>query len=297
MKISVLHSTVYRYDGPVQLSPHTIRMRPRDDASQRLISHELRVEPTPAGRTCSLDQDGNVVTNVWFDKPLRSMAVHSRFEVETLRVNPFDFVITEPALLTLPARYPEPLRGTLAGYATAAEAHGDVHEFACSVAQQAQWRTMPFLTTLVHGMHRLFRHVTRPEGPAQPSAVTLDSQQGSCRDLAVLFADACRSLGLAARFVSGYDREAASSDPAYMHAWVEVYLPGGGWRGYDPSRGLAVSDSHVAVAAALTPELAAPISGGYAGNAVSSMETSIQMEVNTVAPQPAPALAVTHPQR
>ena len=129
---------------------------------------------------------------------------------------------------------------------------------------------------------RLFdavRHAIRDDGPPLAPEVTLERGEGSCRDLAVLFCAACRSVGIPARFVSGYEREAALQDKAHMHAWAEVYLSGGGWRGYDPSQGLAVYTAHVAVAAAADPRLAAPVSGSFRGSAGVSMEFTIQMRV------------------
>jgi transglutaminase-like putative cysteine protease len=129
--------------------------------------------------------------------------------------------------------------------------------------------------------------VIRPYGPPWPSDRTLSSQEGSCRDLAVLFCDACRVMGLAARFVSGYECASASStssnQESYMHAWAEVYLPGIGWRGYDPARGLAVSNGHVAVAAGFDPDLASPVAGWYSGGSASRMEASLNLQVDHAA--------------
>jgi transglutaminase-like putative cysteine protease len=104
--------------------------------------------------------------------------------------------------------------------------------------------------------------------------------EGSCRDLAVLYCDACRVMGIAARFVSGYECvTTVAGQNADMHAWAEVYLPGIGWRGYDPSRGLAVSNGHVAVAAGFDHDLASPVSGWYGGGAPSRMQTSLRIVV------------------
>ena len=115
-------------------------------------------------------------------------------------------------------------------------------QYAKSVAAGAQWNTLSFLLALSRQIFQTCRQVIRPYGPPWPSDQTLSSQEGSCRDLAVLFCDACRVMGIAARFVSGYECASADRQDSYMHAWAEVYLPGIGWRGYDPSRGLAVSN-------------------------------------------------------
>jgi transglutaminase-like putative cysteine protease len=278
MKFSVTHSTMYQYDRAVQLSPHVIRLRPRNDGSQRLLCYDLRIEPAPALRTESTDHDGNVVTSVWFQEPVSSLAIHSRFQVETLRENPFDFLLTDRDAISVPLQYPENLRAILGPYA-AEKATTAVEEFARSRAETAGWKTIGFVMELSRVIAREFRPIARAEGLPRSAAETLQTREGACRDFAALYCSACRAMGLAARFVSGYEREAAHSpEHAYMHAWAEVYLPGGGWRGFDPSRGLAVGTSHVPVAAAIDPEMATPISGTYQGPGHSTMQAAVQME-------------------
>ena len=278
MRISVAHSTVYRYDQPVWLEPHLLRLRPRHDASQNLLRHTLAIAPAPGGQTGCLDQDGNAAVQAWFDKPLTGWSIESAFEVETLRTNPFDFLLTRPEVFSLPFVYPEPLRGALAPSLAGAGDSGPVREFAGSVAEQAGWRTLDFLMGLTTALFQSCRYEIRDEGAPHPPEFTLAGRAGSCRDLAVLFCAACRAMGVAARFVSGYECGTASNEHAYMHAWAEVYLEGGGWRGYDPSRGLAVSTFHVPVAAAADPQLAAPVSGSYRGAASSHMDFSISIQ-------------------
>jgi transglutaminase-like putative cysteine protease len=275
MRISVLHSSAYRYDRPVHPEPHTFRLRPREDGLQRLLNYSLQISPLPAGTSECLDQDGNPVVEAWFDGPIEQMLVTSAFTVETLRKNPFDFLVRTP---TLPPAYPDPLGAALAPYSSRP---GEiVREFARGIGEQAGGQTMPFLTALNRTLFEKFRHVVRNDGPPHPPEVTLRQGDATCRDLAVLFCAAARGAGIPARFVSGYEREGAFQDHTYMHAWAEVYLPGGGWRGYDPSQGLAVAGSHVAVAAAADPRLAAPITGAYRGDARSTLEFSISIQVD-----------------
>jgi transglutaminase-like putative cysteine protease len=276
MRLSVTHATLYRYDAPVQPERHTLRLRPRSDASQRLLRYECEISPAPAGRSECLDNDGNVVLETWFHTPVEQLEVHSFCEVETLRENPFDFVLPD---VTLPPFLEEPLRSALSPYLTPAAGGVELFEFARTTAERSAYQTIPFLTELNRALFDDFRHETREEGEPYAPAATLEARAGSCRDLAVLFCALCRGIGIAARFVSGYEREASFHERAYMHAWAEVYLPGGGWRGYDPSQGLAVSTSHVAVAAAADPRLAAPIAGSYRGSARSTMQFQIQMQV------------------
>lgn len=262
MRISVVHSTIYRYDSAVYLEPHIFRLRPREDASQRLIDYTIEIRPEPVGQAPSLDQDGNAVLEAWFDTPTGQLSVCSSFQVETLRPNPFDFVLIAEG-------YDQPLRAALAPYLSAGSPVDEILPEAAN--------PIDFLSLLNTRLYREFRPVVRNEGPPNPPEVTLRLREGSCRDLAMLFCAACRARGIAARFVSGYEQAAASAE-GHMHAWGEVYLPGGGWRGYDPSRGLAVSTGHVAVAAAADPSLAAPVVGSFRGAARSTMEFSISMQ-------------------
>ncbi len=279
MRIAVTHSTSYRYEEPVYLGPHLIRLYPREDGSQRVLQQQLSVSPAPAGMARHLDQDGNVALQVWFDRPSSELSVMSQFAVETLRPNPFDFLLPPPAQLRLPMQYNDRLAPALAYYADPNRVDGAVRAFAEARSAQAGAEAMPFLMNLTEALCRDWKYVLRQEGASYPAAVTLRLGEGSCRDLAALFCEICRAQGIAARFVSGYERASAEEGQAYMHAWAEVYIPGGGWRGYDPSRGVAVSDAHVPVAAALDPEMAAPIAGLYGGKAKSQMQAAISMQV------------------
>ena len=278
MRISVTHSTLYRYNHPVYLEPHTFRLRPRQDGTQWLHRYALEISPAPAGQTECLDQDGNAALQVWFTELVPELTVRSSFEVETLRENPFDYVLTDPA--ALPLSYAGPLHAALAPYLGTSDIPQAVREFAEGIGQEAGGQVLAFLARLNGHLFEDFGHAVRAEGPPHAPEFTLREREGTCRDLAMLFCAACHTVGIAARFVSGYEREAATQERAYMHAWVEAYLPGGGWRGYDPTQGLAVAQSHVVVAAAADPRLAAPATGTFRGSATARMEFAIELTVS-----------------
>ena len=275
MRISVIHTTVFRYDAPVALEPHVLRLRPREDGTQRLIAYHLEILPVPVGRSTCIDPNGNSVVQVWFSGAVSELAVRSSFEIETLRTDPFDFLLPAPAALQLPLLYQAPDSTAIAPYLVPG---GDVAEYARSIASRSGGQTMPFLHVLTRELFEGSEHIYRATGEPLPPEQTLRERRGSCRDFSVLFCEVCRAMGIAARFVSGYETQSAFQDEAHMHAWAEVYIPGGGWRGYDPSRGVAVSTSHVAVAAAAVPAHAQPISGSFRGTARSSMEFAISMQ-------------------
>ncbi len=276
MRIQVKHSTRYQYDFPVYLEPHIFRLRPRSNESQRLEDYELAIHPRPAGTTECLDQDGTQALNAWFDKPTLELSVDSSFSVELLRRHPFDYVL-QPDALQLPLWYRGPLCEALAPYRQDQSVAESVRQFAKWIAAGAQHQTLHFLTELCKQIYQSCQQVIRPSGAPWQAERTLQSRVGSCRDLAVLFCAACRAMGIASRFVSGYECESAANQIPYMHAWAEVYLPGIGWRGYDPARGLAVADKHVAVAAGFDHELASPVAGWFSGFSGSRMDVSLQM--------------------
>jgi transglutaminase-like putative cysteine protease len=277
MRIAVVHTTLYRYSAPVYLEPHIIRLRPREDALQRLASWTLDIDPAPLGRTELLDQDGNTVVRAWFGSVTRELSLRTQFALETLRENPFNYLLTAPDA-QLPVEYAYPLRAPLVPYLRHDRSPA-ILAYAQSLADECGWQTLPFLAALNQRLFATTRQVIREEGAPHPAETTLRDREGSCRDLAVLFCAVCRALGLAARFVSGYERDASLQENGDLHAWAEVYLEGAGWTGYDPSRALAVAASHVAVAAASDPLLASPVSGTYRGSASARMEFSISMQV------------------
>ncbi len=281
MKFQVSHLTKHHYDRAVFLEPHTIRLCPRSDPFQRVHDFKIEVTPQPTKLASVLDPQGNNVYHAWFDDMTPSLTVGVDFGVETLLTDPFDYMLTEERFGRLPLRYAPEMEPLLTAYRIGAPASaGAVGDFAQSIAAETGRLTIPFLTTLNQRIYDTFEVEIREDGDPQVAEQTLTTRTGACRDLTVLFNECCRSLGLAARFVSGYHEGDQDADRRYMHAWAEVYLPGGGWRGFDPTHGLAVADRHVALAAGPTPEAAAPISGSFRGTgAVARMEAEVHVEV------------------
>ena len=265
MRFQINHHTRYGYSRAVEFGPHTLRLRPRSDGDQRLVRFDIEIDPSPSLLTECLDAEGNTVTMAWFHGPADRLYIHTSAEVETTRGNPFDYLLTDGAAKQLPMVYNGSAPPHLEAYYDASGVEHDVAEFASFVARAVEGDTLQFLPALCRQVCELCDHEVRHTGEPQSAQLTLERGKGACRDLAVLFVEACRAQGLAARFVSGYQRPADAFERNEMHAWAEVYLPGGGWRGFDPSHGLAASDSLIAVAAGATPQLAAPVSGSYAG--------------------------------
>jgi len=284
VNISISHRTVYRFDGAVFLEPHVVRLRPREDATSRLVALTLEIDPPPAMRAEYLDPEGNVVTQAWFEGTTERLAVESHSTVETLVTDPFRFLLEDPER-TLPDVYPKNLRERLSAYCAAPDSVAPaVREFALAVADSVGRRQDRFPWALTDRIHRDYRLEVREHGPPNTPDDTLRDGRGACRDLAVLFMECSRAMGLAARFVSGYAYVGGETDHE-LHGWAEIYIPGGGWRGYDPTMGLAVADRHVAVAAAANPLDAAPVSGSFRGSVAAALETVVDVTSAPVAEQ------------
>lgn len=266
MRFVASHTTRFRYSAPVYLEPHVIRLRPRCDSFQRLLRYRLTVTPEPKLLSEALDVEGGVVAHAWFSGLTQALDVTSEFEVETLRINPFDYLLIGDGAGTLPFEYPVTVRDRLApSLARPAGADPAVDAFMRPILARSGRQPLAFLSALNQAIHEACSVTVREHGEPLLPAQTLAAGRVACRDLAVLFMDCCRAVGIATRFVSGYQEQ--GSGARFMHAWAEVYLPGGGWRGYDPTQGLAVADRHVAVAAGSSASDASPIQGTFRGDA------------------------------
>ena len=279
MRYRGTHRTTYTYSDEVFLQPHKIRLRPRSDAGQFLHDYSLRITPEPDGTTEALDAWGNNVTWAWFSGRTAKLEIITTFVVDRLRVNPFDFVIPTPEGATLPPAYASDERAALQPY-FASEPGPKVRHLAEKVAADAGGRVLDFASGLAERLHEQCTMIVRPEGAPMRGQETLAAGEGSCRDLAVLYIEACRHVGIAARFASGYVERRVIGAPRDLHAWAGVYVPGAGWRGFDPSQGFAVSTGHVTLATAAHPAGAAPVTGAFSGNgAQATLESVIEFEV------------------
>ncbi len=277
----ISHITTYSYDRPVILSPHVIRLRPRSDAFQRLCQFSLTVSPSPDGRSEIVDLDGNSLIKVWFKEvETTSLSIQTLSQVETLCTNPFDYLL-EPWAAQLPLDYPTSLSRQLQPYLCGQFGSG-IDPIATQLAQEL-WQfsagnTLAFLSELNQRIYSTCKYTIRETGLPFPPGITWTQQIGSCRDVAVLFMEVCRAIGLAARFVSGYQEGDADSSDRHLHAWAEVYLPGAGWRGYDPTHGLAVAAGYVAIVASASAQSAAPVEGSVTSGAQAALQYQLLIQ-------------------
>lgn len=287
MRFLLQHRTSYAFEAAVHLEPQVVRLRPRTSAATRVVDFTLDIDPLPTVRAENIDIEGNLVVMTWFHGKTKHLDIRTRATVDTLATDPFRFLIADPDR-TLPYAYPQDVGARLHHYRRAPDAADpSVRAIAIEAARASARDQASFPFTLARHIHRTFTVEVRLGGAPLRAEETVAAGRGACRDLAVLFVECCRAMGLAARFVSGY-AHTDDAGPAEMHAWGEVYLSGGGWRGYDPTRGLAVADQHVTLAAAADPADAAPVSGAYRGDGVACrLDTELTMQAIPAPTEPA----------
>jgi transglutaminase-like putative cysteine protease len=260
---NIEHAIEYRYSQPVSFAPHQLRLYPRSNVQQSVLSFDLTIDPLPQQISKSIDLDGNNSILVWFDDlPTDRLKIQTQIQVSTHLDNPFNYLL-EPWAERLPIDYPHSLYQQLQPYLAGYLAHSIdpiAAELAGAIWQSVDGKTIPFLTELNQQIYHNCQYSIRQDGAALPPSIVWKNRAGSCRDLVVLFIEVCRSVGLAGRFVSGYEA-GAETDDRHLHAWAEIYLPGAGWRGYDPTHGLVVAANHIALSASPFPAQTTPVEG------------------------------------
>jgi len=282
MKIRIQHRTTYRYAEPVSLEPHRVMVRPREGHDLHIESSILTIRPAHTVHWFR-DVNGNSIALVDFTERDKELMIYSELVLHHYDADPLDFRV-EPYALHYPFVY-DPW--------TLPELTAFTHiVFPVDAERVRRWlgqfwvpgklvETVALLKRLNRFIHETFTYKRRDKFGVQRPIETLDKNSGTCRDFATLFIEACRSWGLAARFVSGYMLcEATEAGHASTHAWAEVYLPGAGWKGFDPTSGTVAGSQHVAVAVSRHPEAATPISGTFVGlpTAYLGIEVNVKVE-------------------
>jgi uncharacterized protein (DUF2126 family)/transglutaminase-like putative cysteine protease len=279
--IALNHVTHYRYDRLVGLSPQVVRLRPAPHCRTRILSYSLQVQPTGHFINWQQDPQANYLARLVFPDQTRELRIEVDLVAEMSVINPFDFFLT-PYAEQFPFKYEPDERRELVPYLVKAPATPLVASYLAGIPRE-RCRTIDFVVGINQRLAQEIGYVIRLEPGVQLPEETLVKRSGSCRDSAALLVQLMRHVGLAARFVSGYliqlvpDVKAldgpvgAKEDFTDLHAWCEVYLPGAGWIGLDPTSGLLAGEGHIPLACTPEPSAAAPVSGG-----VDECETSFE---------------------
>ncbi len=272
--VALNHVTHYRYDRPINLGPQVVRLRPAPHSRTRILSYSMRVEPATHFINWQQDPQSNYLARLVFPDKTTSFRIEIDLVAEMSVLNPFDFFL-EPSAEHYPFAYEAELSRELAPYMIKAPELADAPAFQAYVASVSREKTPTndWLVSINQKLQRDIGYLVRMEPGVQTPEETLVKASGSCRDTGWLLVQLLRHLGLAARFVSGYLIQLKSDvksldgpsgteiDFTDLHAWCEVFLPGAGWIGLDPTSGLLAGEGHIPLACSPEPSSAAPVSG------------------------------------
>jgi len=264
--VALNHVTHYRYDRSVRLSPQVVRLRPAPHCRTRILSYSLKVDPARHFINWQQDPQSNYLARLTFPDKTQALRIEVDLVAEMAVFNPFDFFL-EPYAQMFPFQYEEEEGRQLAPYLARLPATTLFHEFLTAMPRSPR-RTVDFLVDLNLRLSRDIRYLIRMEPGVQTPEQTLENASGSCRDSGWLLVQLLRHLGLAARFVSGYliqltpdvksldGPSGPTADFTDLHAWCEVYLPGAGWIGLDPTSALFAGEGHIPLACTPDPSAA-----------------------------------------
>ena len=278
-RIRIVHRTEYYYNQPVTFGPHRALLRPREGHDVRIARSRLDVEPRAAVRWLR-DIYGNSIAVLTFAEPSQKLGILSEVDVDLYDDNPIECLI-EPTARSFPFQYAPEEQVELIPYRLPSYPYDGpaLQKWLQDLYRPGQViSTFDLLGNLNTHIYQCFKYAHREEPGVQLPHETFARGSGSCRDFAVLMMEAARHWGFGARFVTGYIQMGEGQHGA-THAWTEIYIPGAGWHGFDPTNNKLAGSEHVSVAVAREQEKASPLSGAWAGpaNAFNRMEVSVQV--------------------
>jgi transglutaminase-like putative cysteine protease len=281
--LTVRHVTIYRYSEPVRFGEHRMMFRPRESHDLRLVSAKLDVLPRPSNVRWLHDVFDNSVAVATFDEAASELRFDSTVTLEHIET-PLPHYSLEIGARTYPFRYSDDERPDLVGALARQYPDDDLGPWTARfLASPGSTNTMTLLDSMTRGIKEEFGYLRRSEKGVQSPGETLRCGSGSCRDFAVLMMEAVRSLGLAARFVSGYifvpDVKRAAAGGGSTHAWMQAYLPGAGWVDFDPTNSIVGNRNLIRVAVAWDQRNALPLWGTFDGPASSFRGMDVQVNV------------------
>ncbi len=292
-RLRITHTTTYTYDRPVRLLPHRLMTRPRDSHDLRLLEATLGFTPAAGGTRWAHDVFGNSICHAAFgEEPTEKLEIVSTLELEHFPA-PETAIELDPGAERFPVAY---AHGEFPDLARSLERHYPDPEHVVDgwarsfLSEDGQTAPLEALTAMTHAVKADFTYAARAAEGTNPPAETLATKSGACRDFALLMMEAARSLGLAARFVSGYlydaDDAGAMTGGGATHAWCDIYLPGAGWVEFDPTNGLVAGRNLIRVCVARAPEQAVPVAGGFIGDVATTSSLAVDVKVALLDPPP-----------
>ena len=273
----IYHKLHYKFEKKVKLSPQELRLKFREFPYSHLDSFIIDIHPKPKGIKEFLDVENNFLMLIWFEEATKELKIMAESVVGVQERDRFDFIIYPGSFNNFEIIYPESLKEAISMYVSNYDNEISILDYTMDIKSKAE-STLDFILKLTWAISQDFEQYIRPEGDAMKPLDTFNARKGSCRDFATLLINMFRQIGLAARFVSGYQYIENAEEGNELHAWVEVFLPGVGWFGVDPTSGLAVNQNYIPINASVSALNTQPLTGGYSGDAKSTLETKVKID-------------------
>ncbi len=283
MKIKYIHNLEYSYEESVQLGEHRLCIKPRSHGFQRLINFNLNISPNPKILYPLLAASGEEINRITFEGYTDSLSIKAISEVETFK-HPCILDGVKERDLTLPfcrSIINRDLQGALEGWMPNGQHDPSAVELAQESLAGSSNNALSFTFQLIEIIQDRVKYTKRHTGPAWPASRTLRERVGSCRDLAMLMVESCRSVGIPSRFVSGYHFEDPLPKEFELHAWAELYIPGAGWRGFDPSGKGLIDERYLTLVSSSKSNLTAVITGNFRGK--TNLKNNLTWEIKPLA--------------
>ncbi|WP_295872655.1 transglutaminase family protein [uncultured Zhongshania sp.] len=275
-RYKILHRTYYNFSSTVTLGPHFLRLRPREDYELRIESFSLNITPK-ATLLWHRDAEGNSVATATFDIATQQLVFESELIIQQYNEAPLNFMVADYAV-HYPFNYTQDDQVLLSPYMQLPDqdTQQQIKQWTQQLWQAGEKiQTYTALQRIASHIFENFTYKLREEPGVQTAKETLACNTGSCRDFAQLFMDAAKCMGLAARFVTGYLHAPGLDAAGATHAWAEVYLPGAGWKGFDPTIGAMAGTNHIPVAVARLSKSVPPIEGSFIGEPKSTLDVGV----------------------
>lgn len=276
-KLKIIHETSYTFEAAVFIEPHYLRFKPRITPYNDLCSFHLQISPTPIGLSLQSDQENNMVHFFWFDEMCEHLHIRSESVVILKENNPFEFILFPGVYFDLPFQYSPRLQVLLQPALTGSDIGDPLIAYGNNILVGSAYRTLNFITNLTHLIHIDFTLESRLEGKPFNPDKTFYLKKGSCNDLSWMQIQLLRHMGIAAKFVSGYYYMDIEDSLLELHGWLEVYLPGAGWVGFDPSHGIITGNNHIPVCSSVQYENTMPVTGSFSGSSKSTLNTTLSI--------------------
>ena len=284
MRLKIIHETNYSFNKGVFLEPHYLRFQLRTTAYQTIESSELVITPKPTGLSQQTDAESNLIHFAWFDGITHALEILATTVIQTTPFNPFNFLVSPAEYLKTPFAYSSYHLSSLSACLEPTRIGQKLMRYGDKLLEQTKGHTVNFVIQLTRQIHNDFTIEERLVGAPLDPDDTFNRKIGSCRDVSWMQIQLLRHVGIAARFVSGYyfiDEEITDFE---LHGWVEVFLPGAGWIGLDPSHGILTGDHHLPICASAHHKATMPVTGTTRGEATADLRTQLQIKKLPTAP-------------